>query len=62
MSNHIIITRFHYQKNDPRFEWRFAYYQAMVLARLQAQTDSDFHIGIWCYDHHRNLFEKLDNS
>jgi len=46
---HAIIIRMHYPEGDPRFEWRLAYFQAMVLPRLLGQTDQNFDIAVRCY-------------
>jgi hypothetical protein len=51
----------HYQKDDPRFEWRLAYFQAMVLPRLLRQTDNRFDIAIRCYPWHAERLKKLSN-
>lgn len=55
-----IITRFHYPKNHPDFNWRLKYYKDEVLPRILAQTDQDFEIWIWCEPHHDRVFKKLD--
>lgn len=59
MPSHVVLIRFHYPENDPKFSWRFAYFQSMVLPRLLNQTRQDFDIAIRCYDWHKELFEKL---
>lgn len=46
--NHIVIIRFHYEENDPRWPWRFQYFKEQVLPRLLNQTNQDFDIGIRC--------------
>jgi choline kinase len=53
------IIRCHYEEKDPRFPWRLAYFQGMVLPRIQAQTDKDFDICIRCNPAHDELFEKM---
>lgn len=60
-NKHAVIIRFHYQENDPRFEWRFAYFKAMVLPRILNQSVSHFDIAIWCNEWHEERFEKLSN-
>lgn len=59
MKSHVLITRFHYADNDPRFEWRFAFYKAMVLPRILRQEDQDFDIAIRCNRFHAARFEEL---
>jgi len=58
---HAVIIRFHYKKDDPRFDWRFAYFKSMVLPKLLAQDNKDFDIAIWCESHHKDLFRGLSN-
>lgn len=53
------IIRFHYPEDDPRFAWRLAYFKAMVLPRLLAQTYSDFDIAIRCNPAHDHEFAGL---
>lgn len=53
------IIRCHYEEGDPRFAWRLAYFQTMVLPRLQAQTDKNFDICVRCNPVHDELFAKL---
>lgn len=45
---HALIIRFHYEKGDPRYAWRFAYFQSMVLPRILNQTVKDFDIYVRC--------------
>jgi hypothetical protein len=59
MNNHIVIIRFHYEKDSPRFQWRFEYFKNEVLPRLLKQTDSNFDIGIRCNEWHNELFRSL---
>lgn len=59
---HIIITRMHYEDNNPRFDWRLAHYQACVLPRILKQTKKDFDIGIWCNPNHAERIKKLSNK
>jgi len=58
----VLIIRFHYQKDDPRFAWRFAYFQSMVLPRILGQTDQNFDIAIWCNEWHDGLFRALSEK
>lgn len=58
-TDHVVIIRFHYKHDDPRFAWRFAYFQSMVLPRLLEQTDKRFDIAIWCNPWHASLFRGL---
>jgi hypothetical protein len=57
-----LIIRFHYKENDPRFDWRFSYFKAIVLPRILNQSDKDFDICIWCEPHHDNLFKGLSEK
>lgn len=59
MNNTVIITRFHYPKNHPDFQWRFEYYKKEVLPRLMRQSDQGFDIAIWCEKHHEEIFRGL---
>ena len=54
-----VIIRFHYKRNDRRFEWRFHYFAGMVLPRLLNQADADFDIAVWCEPCHASRFRKL---
>lgn len=56
---HAVIIRLHYQPNDPRFEWRLAFFQTMVLPRLEHQTCQDFEIWIACHPWHVARIEAL---
>jgi hypothetical protein len=53
------IIRFHYEENDPRFEWRFNYFVDAVLPRIKAQTVQVDDICIRCNAWHKDRFEKL---
>ena len=55
------IIRLHYADNDPRFEWRFAYFSSMVLPRLLAQSEQDFDIAIWCNPWHQRQLLALSD-
>lgn len=62
MKKHAVIIRFHYPDGHPDFSWRFAYFQAMVLPRLLAQTNKDFDICVRinpASEVHKVLFELL---
>lgn len=52
------IIRFHYEENDPRFAWRFAYFRDSVLPRILANGD-DFDIAIRCNPAHDQIFKDL---
>lgn len=54
-----VITRFHYPRHDPRFNWRFDYYAHETLPRLLDQTDKNFDIWVWCEPHHDARFKRL---
>lgn len=54
-----VIIRFHYERNDPRFSWRFEYFRRHVLPRLKQQAYDNFEIWIRCNEWHRPLFESL---
>ena len=53
------IIRFHYKKDDERFNWRFNFFKDEVLPRIKAQTHKDFDICVWCNPWHKELFEGL---
>jgi len=53
------IIRFHYGKDDKRFEWRFNYFKEKVLPRIKGQTVNGFDICIRCNEWHKKLFEDL---
>lgn len=53
------IIRFHYEKEDPRFEWRLKYFISDVLPRIRKQSVINFDICIRCNEWHREIFEKL---
>ena len=59
MKTHVLIIRFHYNEDDPRFEWRLAYFKAMVFPRILKQTYKDFDIAIWCNPKHDEIFKAL---
>lgn len=53
------IIRMHYPERDPRFPWRIAYFQSMVLPRILAQTEQRFDICIRCHSRDAALLENL---
>ena len=53
------IIRFHYEKDDKRFEWRLNYFIKEVLPRIQNQTVQGFDICIRCNEWHKKIFKKL---
>lgn len=57
----ILIVRFHYEKDSPRFEWRFNYFKNEVLPKILDQTYQDFDIGIRCNAWHNDLFKSLSD-
>lgn len=54
-----VITRMHYRKDHPDFEWRFNYYKDNVLPALKKQVYKNFDIAVWCEKHHEKLFKDL---
>lgn len=59
---HALIIRFHYKQDDPRFDWRLAYFKAMVWPRILAQTNQDFDVCIWCNIWHVDQINSLSNE
>lgn len=59
---HGVIIRFHYEKGDPRFGFRLAYFKAMVLPRLLAQTNQNFQIAIRCNPCHEKILKNLSEK
>lgn len=57
------IIRMHYSYDDPKWDWRLAYFKAMVLPKLLDQTDLNFDICMWVNPHHQeevlSLSEKI---
>ena len=53
------IIRFHYNEDDPRFKWRFEYFNKAVLPKILKQKDQDFDICIRCNPVHNQLFMDL---
>lgn len=60
--NKAVIIRFHYDKNNPDFKWRFNYFKKEVLPRILNQSIQDFDICIWCESHHDELFKSLSSK
>jgi hypothetical protein len=56
---HAIILRMHYEKDDPRFAWRLAYFRAMCLPRILAQTSQNFDIWVRCNPWHTDEIKAL---
>jgi hypothetical protein len=56
------IIRFHYAIDDPRFDWRLAYFRSVVLPRILSQTIEEFEIAIWCNPWHHDLFRSLSKK
>lgn len=56
-----VITRIHYEKDDPKFIGRVETYRKYTLPSLLNQTDQDFDIFVWCEPHHDELFMNLNN-
>jgi hypothetical protein len=46
------IIRMHFKKEDPRWSWRLAYFQSIVLPKILSQRDQDFDICIRANKHH----------
>lgn len=59
---HGLVIRFHYEKGDPRFGWRLAYFKAMVLPRLLNQTEQNFEIAIRCNPCHETILKNLSKK
>ncbi len=57
--SHNIIIRMAYEPSDPRFIWRFAFFQAMCLPRLLRQTDQGFEIWVRCHPEHNGVISGL---
>jgi len=53
------IIRFHYAKDDARFEWRLKYFKEEVLPHIRAQTEKRFDVCIRCNPAHYDLFDNL---
>jgi len=53
------IIRMHYGVDNPKWKWRLAYFQAMVLPKILAQTDQDFDICMWVNPHHAEEVQAL---
>ena len=53
------IIRFHYKKDDERFDWRFKFFKEEVLPRINSQSFKDFDVCVWCNSWHKGLFEEL---
>lgn len=54
-----LIIRFHYNVKDPRFEWRFRYFESTVLPKIEAQSYSEFDICVRCNPLHADRFRRL---
>src|SRR5690554_1734409 len=52
MNTAAFITRLHYPRNHPDWQWRLKYYSDRVLPSILNQTDQDFDIWVWCEPHH----------
>jgi hypothetical protein len=55
-----VIIRFHYEKDDPRFNWRFNHFKEEVLPRLKNQTYKNFDICLGVNPWQIPLFKDLD--
>jgi hypothetical protein len=51
-ARHAVIIRLDYPTDSPKFEWRLAFFQAMVLPRLLGQNRDDFDIAVRCNPAH----------
>ena len=58
MNNIGLIIRFHYQECDSRVAWRYQHFVNKVLPRIQSQSYKDFDTCVWCYDWHKEMFER----
>ena len=63
---HAVVVRLHYQPDDPKFDWRLAFFRAMVLPRLISQRGllrhgEDFEIWVVCHPQHVQKIEALGN-
>jgi len=52
------IVRFHYKKNEPKFEWRLDYFKKRILPRLKNQG-VELDICVWCNEWHDQIFKDL---
>lgn len=59
---HGVIIRFHYDRGDQRFGFRVAYFRAMVLPKLLAQTEQNFEIAIRCNPCHEKILKSLSKK
>lgn len=55
------IIRMHFKKNDPRWEWRLAYFRSVVLPKILDQTDKDFDICMRVNKHHAEQVQALSD-
>lgn len=56
------IIRMHYKKDSPKWNWRFAYFQSMVLPKILAQDDQDFDICMRVNPHHAKQVKALSSK
>lgn len=60
MKNKIaVITRLHYDADDPKFLDRVEMYKEHTLKSLLEQTDQDFDIWIWCEEWHDEIVKAI---
>jgi hypothetical protein len=52
----------HYQEGDPRFDWRLAYFRAMVWPLIQNQTRKDFDVAIRCNEWQEPILKRINPS
>ncbi len=56
------IIRMHFEKNDPRWSWRLAYFQSIVLPKILMQDDQDFDICIRANKYHTDELKALSHK
>lgn len=52
----------HFKQDDPRWSWRLAYFQSVVLPKILAQTDQDFDICMRVNEHHAEEVKALSDK
>lgn len=56
------IIRMHYKRDDKKWLWRLAYFQAIVLPKILAQKDKDFDICMRVNPHHADQVLALSDK
>lgn len=49
---HVVIIRLKYPKDSPKWDWRIAFFKAMVMPFWERQTDKNFDLWVMCNDWH----------